>query len=132
MKTDRQTADIFRDFDWLGGLFFAAAIISGLTILTSVGRTLPLESPLTILAITSCVTSTITFAATENWIARNPLVPPRLIMTNGIGALCLIQILVLAARFGVSPRANAGPAARFLTWKDYGSNFTLLHPYTKS
>ena len=46
--------------------------------------------------------SAASFVLTERYYAKNPLIPPNLIRHNGIGALCVIQILLCAARFGVS------------------------------
>lgn len=100
---------LLRTMDWLGAILSALCITSGLGAISLGGKKLPWSHPIIILAITVCVMSAAFFVLTERYYARKPLIPPKLITHNGIGAMCVIQILLCAARFGV------GELSTFLT-----------------
>lgn len=99
---------LLRTMDWLGAIFSALCITIGLGTISLGGKKLPWSHPIIIVAITVCVLSATFFVLTERYYARKPLIPPKLITQNGIGAICVIQILLCAARFGV------GETVRFL------------------
>lgn len=94
--------EFLRSMDWLGGLFSAICITTGLGAISLGGDRLPWSHPLIAVAIALCVMSAFAFVLAEQHFARNPLIPPKLVTHNGIGAMCVIQILLCAARFGVS------------------------------
>ena len=98
--------EFLRSMDWLGGLFSAICITTGLGTIGLGGEKLPWSHPLIISAIAACVMSAFFFVLTEQRFAKHPLIPPKLVTHNGIGAMCVIQILLCAARFGVSERVT--------------------------
>lgn len=91
---------LLRSIDWLGAIFSAICITTGLGVIALGGKSLPWSHPFVILAITVSVMSAASFVLTERYYAKTPLIPPNLIRHNGIRALCVIQILLCAARFG--------------------------------
>ena len=93
--------EFLRTMDWLGGLFSAICITTGLGAASLGGERLPWSHPLIRIAGAVCLLSAILFVLTERHFARIPLIPPKLVTHNGIGAICVIQILLCAARFGV-------------------------------
>ena len=92
---------LLRNMDWLGAILSAIGITTGLGAISLGGRKLPWSHPLIILALTGCLISAAFFMLTERYHARFPLLPPKLIKHNGIGLICVIQVLLCAARFGV-------------------------------
>lgn len=95
-----------RSMDWLGVMFSAMCITTGLGAISLGGEKVPWSHPLIILAITVCVISAIVFVLTERYCATNPLIPPKIVTHNGIGAMCIVQILLCAARFGVGEQST--------------------------
>lgn len=95
-----------RSMDWLGAIFFAICITTGLGAI-GLGEKLPWSHPLIILAITVCVVPAVLFVLTERYCATNPLIPPKLVTHNGIGAMCVVQIHLCAARFGVGEHSTS-------------------------
>ena len=92
---------LLRNMDWLGAISSAVCITTGLGAISLGGQKLPWSHPFIIVALTMCLISAAFFIITEQYHARYPLLPPRLIAHNGIGFICVIQILLCAARFGV-------------------------------
>ena len=95
-----------REVDWFGAVFSAIGLVFGLAALSMGGRKLPWSHPLVLLAITGCIIFMAAFAITELFWARSPLISPKVIARNEIGVLCVIQILLCTARFGVSNQEN--------------------------
>ena len=91
-----------REIDWLGAFLSALCITTGLGAMSLGGAQLPWSHPLIILAIVVCVTTAGLFAITEKCWAHKPLIPPDLVTQNGIGGICVVQMLLCIARFGVS------------------------------
>ena len=92
---------LLRNLDWLGAILSALCITTGLGAISLGGQKLPWSHPLIILALIVCLISAALFMLTERYHAKFPLLPPKLITHNGIGLICVIQILLCAARFGV-------------------------------
>ena len=92
---------LLRNMDWLGAILSAICITTGLGAISLGGQKLPWSHPIIILALTVCLISAAFFMLTERCYAKFPLIPPKLITHNGIGGICVIQILLCAARFGV-------------------------------
>ena len=90
-----------REIDWLGAFFSALCITTGLAAMNLGGAQLPWSHPIVILAVLTCFTTAGLFVIAEKYWAQKPLIPPKLVMSNGIGGICLIQLLLCMARFGV-------------------------------
>ena len=92
---------LLRTTDWLGVMLSAMCITTGLGAISMGGKKLPWSHPFVILALIVCVFSAGLFVLTERYWARKPLIPPEIVTHNGIGAMCVVQVLLCAARFGV-------------------------------
>lgn len=104
-KEDRDSSNfrrILNDVDWLGAVLSALAITTGLGVISVAGTKLPWFHPVVILAAMVCFMSAVSFVLVETYGGRRPLIPPKLLSCNGIGAFCVVQILLNASRFGVS------------------------------
>lgn len=92
---------LLREIDWLGAIFSALCITTELGAMSLGGAQLPWSHPIVIFAIVVCVATAGLFVITEKYWAQKPLIPPKLVTHNGVGAICLVQMLLCAARFGV-------------------------------
>lgn len=92
----------WRDFDWRGAITFAASITL-LFMMSDFGKKeVPWSHPIAISVTVAGIVSILAFLLTEGFWAKKPLIPLRLLRTNGTGAFCVVQVLLLAARFSVS------------------------------
>lgn len=123
-----QDTKLSRGIDWSGAIFSAIGLGFGIAALSMGGKKLPWSHPLVMLTITGCIIFMVAFAITELFWARSPLISPKIIATNGIGVLGLIQILLCAARYGVSNQDNTAKIS-LLKRIDHGANIALLYPH---
>lgn len=93
---------VLNDVDWLGAILSALAITTGLGVISVGGTKLLWYHPVVVLAAMICFMSALSFVLVEMYGGRKPLIPPKLISYNGIGAICVVQVLLNASRFGVS------------------------------
>lgn len=104
-KEDRDSSNLklfLNDVDWLGAILSALAITTGLGAISVGGTKLPWSHPIVILAAVICFLSAVSFVLVEMYGGRRRLIPPKVISYNGIGAICVVQVLLNASRFGVS------------------------------
>lgn len=87
--------------DCLGLGLFSIAVSSLILVCQSMQEQY-LSLSLTWIVVTVLIISSVSFILQEIFFAKNPLIPMRLLTTNGIGATFLLQILAMAAMFGVS------------------------------
>ena len=91
-----------RGLDFLGLVTFALLTTSFLLLIDFAGRGAYVEDPLVLglLAVSSFFA--ITFGLVEVYWARDPVISPSLLLKQGAGPYCLIQIFLLCAQFTVS------------------------------
>ena len=99
---DGKASSGFRSIDFTGIATFAFAMIAFLLILDQGGSRLPWSHPIVISLIVACVCFWGLFFIVEKYIARRPLIPLRLLATNGIGLIYLVQALQFIVRLSVS------------------------------
>lgn len=95
-----ESTSLLRHLDILGTVAFAASTITFLLLLNLGGQKLPWGHPIVLLLAISCLMLSLGFLAIE-WHTREPLIPPWLLTTNGVGVFCLVQILLFVSRWAV-------------------------------
>jgi hypothetical protein len=103
----RASSASLRDIDWLGAVFFGTSITTGLAVTNLGGKTLAWSDPIIVTVAVGCMLSVAALVFVEVDWAKKPLIPPKLLQTNGIGAMCLVQVLLCGARVGVSLMIHA-------------------------
>ena len=127
-KEDRRLGSFQRflnDVDWLGAVLSAISVTTGLGVISVVGTKLPWYHPVVMLAAVVCFMSAVAFVLVETYGRRSRLIPPNLIFYNGIGAICVVQVLLNASRFGVSSMILS--AINYLHFLVTGTNRKLFH-----
>ncbi|KAI9791588.1 MAG: hypothetical protein M1816_003674 [Peltula sp. TS41687] len=87
-----------RDMDFLGIAIFTAATVNFLVVLNLGGEKLPWDHPVIISLVISCLVLFTAFLYTERFLANRPLIPLWLLKVNGVGLLCLVQVLVFLSK----------------------------------
>ena len=90
------------DLDFVGTGLFVMMITSFLLFFNLGGQRLPWAHPIVISLDAGCCLSWVAFFLTEAFWAKQPLIPISLLRTNGIGLICLGQILLMCGRLSVS------------------------------
>ena len=90
------------DLDFVGTGLFVMMITSFLLFFNLGGQRLPWAHPIVISLAAGCGLSGVAFFLTEAFWAKQPLIPISLLRTNGIGLICLGQILLMCGRLSVS------------------------------
>ena len=96
------TASKLSDLDFLGLVTFILTMTTFLLIFSLGGRNFPWNHPVILSLVAACMALGIFFVLIQGLIAEKPLIPLRLLRSNGVGVSCLVQILLFVARWAVS------------------------------
>ena len=88
-------------FDFWGYIFLFISLGCAMVALHIVGEMKSKATPLVIALIAGCLISGVAFVLVELYTEKNPIVPIRLMMKNGIGLICIGQIMLVFCQYGV-------------------------------
>jgi hypothetical protein len=92
---------VLRDIDVLGAGLFAAATAAFLLVMNVGGQKRAWRDPVTLGLGFAFLALVAAFLLAEAFVARRPLIPLRLLRTNGVGFFCALQVLLFGARLAV-------------------------------
>ena len=95
------TAAKLSRMDYPGMIAFTLTMSTFLLALSLGGRRFPWDHVVILLLGAVCVASGILFVLIEGLVAKEPLIPLRLLRSNGVGVFCLVQILSFIGRWSV-------------------------------